>query len=169
MENLERNTQQNTVNITRVFDAPREAVWKAWTDPESVKQWWGPRDYTCPAAKIDLRVGGKILNAMKGPDGKVIWGGGNFTEITKPSRLSYTDSFTDEQGNVVDPKVYDMPADFARELYVTVTFEEQGPDKTKMTLVHKPFPNKSIADDCVGGWSQSFDKLEELLEQQPGA
>ena len=169
MENLEKHTQQNAVHITRIFDAPREALWKAWTDPESVKQWWGPTDYTCPEAKIDLRVGGKCLNAMKGPDGKVIWSGGTFTEITKPSRLKYTDSFMDEKGNVVDPTFYDMPADFARELYVTVTFEEHSQGKTKLTLIHKDFASREMVDECTAGWSQSLDKLEQLLEEQPGS
>jgi uncharacterized protein YndB with AHSA1/START domain len=166
MENLEKSTQQNTVQITRVFDAPREAVWKAWTEPESMKQWWGPTDYSCPDAKIDLRVGGKTLAAMKGPDGKVIWGGGTFTEITKPSRLGYTDSFMDEKGNVVDPTVYGMPPDFNRELYVTVTFEEPSQGKTKMTLVHKEFPSRAVVDECTNGWSQSFDKLDKLLKNR---
>src|SRR5437762_2014697 len=67
---------KNTVNekermvITRVFDAPRALVWKAWTDPQYVMQWWGPKGFTAPFCKIDFRVGGKFLCCMKSPDGQ---------------------------------------------------------------------------------------------------
>lgn len=165
MENLEKSTQQHTVQITRVFDAPREAVWKALTEPESLKQWWGPTDYTCPSAKSDFRVGGKYLYAMQGPDRKIIWGGGTFTEITKPSRLSCTDSFMDEKGNIVDPSEYGMSADFNRELYVTFTLEEPSQGKTKFTLVHKEFPTEAVVEECRTGWTQSLDKLDALLKK----
>ena len=59
--------------ITRVFDAPRELVWKAWTDPKYVMQWWGPKGFTAPVCKIDFRVGGKFLCCMRAPDGQEGW------------------------------------------------------------------------------------------------
>jgi uncharacterized protein YndB with AHSA1/START domain len=165
MENLEKGKQLHTVQFTRVFDAPRELVWNAWTNPETFKKWWGPSHYTCPEAKIDLRPGGKYLFAMKPQDGKVVWGGGTYTEVTKPSRIVCTDSFMDEKGNIVSPTEYGMTADFPRELYITLTFEEQD-GKTKLTLVHKAFPTEQVATDCNTGWSESFDKLDRLLMQQ---
>ena len=68
--------------ITRVFDAPRELVWKAWTDPKYVTQWWGPKGFTAPDCKMDFRVGGKFLWCMKAPDGEVVgWNGGEYFEI----------------------------------------------------------------------------------------
>src|ERR1700758_1480557 len=73
---------KNTVNekermvVTRVFDAPRALVWKAWTDPQYVMQWWGPKGFTAPFCKIDFRVGGKFLWCMKSPDGQEFWNGG---------------------------------------------------------------------------------------------
>src|ERR1700704_4147210 len=78
---------KNTVNekermvITRVFDAPRALVWKAWTDPQYVMQWWGPKGFTAPFCKIDFRVGGKFLCCMKSPDGQEGWNGGEYHEI----------------------------------------------------------------------------------------
>src|SRR5579883_285686 len=59
--------------VTRVFDAPRELVWKAWTEPKYVMQWWGPKDFTAPVCKMDFRVGGKSLCCMKSPDGQEFW------------------------------------------------------------------------------------------------
>ncbi len=85
------NKDIKELTITRVFDAPRELVWKAWTEPERVKRWWGPKSFTTPVSKIDLRVGGKYLYCMRSPEGKDFWGTGIFREIVAPERLVMTD------------------------------------------------------------------------------
>ena len=64
---------KKALSITRIFDAPRELVWKAWTNPEMFRKWWGPKGFTCPVSRIDFRVGGKYLSCMRGPDGKDYW------------------------------------------------------------------------------------------------
>src|SRR5512145_956811 len=87
--------------ITRVFDAPRELVWKAWTDPERFKLWWGPESFTAPACEIDLRVGGKYLACMRSPEGQDYWSTGVYRDIVPMKRIVYTDSFADDKGNVV--------------------------------------------------------------------
>jgi uncharacterized protein YndB with AHSA1/START domain len=152
------------IAITRVFDAPRELVWKMWTEPEQMKQWWGPKNFTAPVCRMDLRVGGKYLYCMRSPEGKDYWGTGIYNEIVKPSRLGYTDSFADEKGNVVSASQYEMEGDWPLELHVTVTFEEnQG--KTKITLQHVGVPPGKMSDMCRAGWNESFDKLDEALEK----
>lgn len=149
--------------ITRVFDAPRKRVWKAWTEPESMMRWWGPKGFTCPVCRIDLRVGGAYLNCMRSPEGQDYWSTGVFREIVPPERLVYTDSFADEKGRVVPATHYGMTAAYPLEMLVTVTFEElEG--KTKFTLQHAGLPPEDL-DDCRAGWSQSFDKLAEVLAQ----
>src|SRR5690349_15464403 len=112
------------VLITRLFDAPLELVWQAWTDPQHFMLWWGPKDYTCPFCQIDLHVGGKYLNCMRSPTGKEYWGTGTFLEIVPMQHLMFTDSFADEQGNVVPASYYGMSTDYPLEMLVTVTFEE---------------------------------------------
>src|SRR3977135_4472632 len=78
---------KNTVNetermvVTRVFDAPRALVWKAWTDPKYVMQWWGPKGFTAPFCEMDFRVGGKFLCCMRTPDGQEFWMVGNTTRL----------------------------------------------------------------------------------------
>jgi uncharacterized protein YndB with AHSA1/START domain len=148
--------------ITRVFDAPRERVWKAWTEPESMMRWWGPKGFTCPVCQIDLRVGGTYLNCMRSPEGQDYWSTGVYREIVPPERLVCTDSFADEKGNVVPATHYGMSADFPLEMLVTVTFEEHE-RKTKLTLRHAGLPPGKDLDDCRAGWSESFDKLAEVL------
>src|SRR5688500_6087761 len=94
------STEQDLV-VTRVFDAPREMVWKAWTDAEQMKRWWGPKGFTAPTCTMDLRVGGKYLHCMRSPEGQDFWSTGVYREVTAPERLVMTDSFADEKGNVV--------------------------------------------------------------------
>lgn len=148
----------NEIVLTRVFDAPRERVWKAWTDPEEVKRWWGPKAFTAPVAEIDLRVGGKYLYCMRAPDGKDYWSTGVYREIVSMRKLVSTDSFADEKGNVVPASYYGMRSDAPLEMLVTLTFEDiEG--KTKLTLRHAGFPvgeEKALAEQ---GWSESLDKL----------
>jgi uncharacterized protein YndB with AHSA1/START domain len=148
--------------ITRIFDAPRELAWKAWTDPELFKSWWGPKNFTAPVSKIDLRVGGIYLYCMRGPDGKDYWGTGVYREIVPMERLVLTDSFADEKGNVVPASHYGMAGDWPQELLVTVTFEEIG-GKTKMTLRHEGIPAGMMRELTETGWSESFDKLAESI------
>ena len=151
--------------IERVFDAPRELVWKAWTEPEQVMRWWGPKGFTAPAAKIDFRVGGKYLFAMRSPEfeeGRVLWSTGVYREIVPFERIVCTDCFADENGNVVPASYYGMAGDFPLEMLVTVTFEEHG-GKTKLTLYHAGIPAGEHRDGANQGWSESFDKLAEYL------
>ncbi|MGH2621169.1 MAG: SRPBCC family protein [Anaerolineales bacterium] len=163
--NLPSNTAVATsreITITRIFDAPRELVWKAWTEPERFMRWWGPKGYTSPACKIDLRVGGVYLACMRSPEGQDFWSTGTYREIVEPERIVYTDSFADSEGNIVPATHYGMGADFPLEMMVTVTFEPLG-GKTKLTLRHAGLPAGEMSDQTSAGWNESFDKLAEAL------
>jgi len=149
--------------ITRIFNAPREQVWKAWTEPERYMRWWGPKGFTSPASKIDFRVGGAYLSCMRSPEGQDFWSTGIYREIVPLERIVCTDSFADEKGNVVPATHYGMTPDFPLECLVTVTFEEDG-GKTKMTLRHEGIPAGQISESTGIGWNESFDKLAEVLK-----
>jgi uncharacterized protein YndB with AHSA1/START domain len=157
----ERGKQE--IVITRTFDAPRELVWKAWTDPKHFQRWWGPKDYTCPFCQMDLRVGGKYLNCMRSPEGQEYWSTGVYREIIPMERIVFTDCFADEQGNVVPATHYGMSADFPLEMLVTVIFEDSG-NKTKMTLQHVDLPAGEMTEQTGAGWNESFDKLAQSLK-----
>ena len=149
--------RRTTVVIERIFDAPRELVWRALTDPERVKKWWGPEHYDCPAAKIDLRVGGSYRFAMRGPDGQTNWSGGVYREIVPLERIVWTDSFMDEDGNRIPASQLGIPGDWLDEQLVTMTLEDID-GKTKLTLHHEDMPNE-MAEDATAGWNSSLDKL----------
>jgi uncharacterized protein YndB with AHSA1/START domain len=159
--NLAESSAGQELVITRVFDAPRDVVWKAWTDPERVKRWWGPKNFTAPVCKIDLRVGGTYLSCMRSPEGQDYWSTGVYREIVPSERIVCTDSFADEKGNPVPPSHYGMGGDWPSELLVTVTFEEQK-GKTKLTLRHAGIPADQ-RELCGAGWNESFDKLADYL------
>ncbi len=144
--------------ITRLFAAPRDLVWKAWTEPEHLKNWWGPNNFTAPVARVDLRVGGRYLFCMRGPDGKDYWSTGAYREIVPMQRIVATDSFSDAQGNVVPATHYGMDASIPLELLITVTLEDVD-GKTKMTLRHAGFPAGAEREMAVAGWNESFDKM----------
>ena len=112
--------------IERVFDAPRERVWMAWTDPDLVKRWWGPKGFTAPVCRISLRVGGSYFLCMRSPQGKDYCNAGFYREIVPLERIVVTASFADEKGNVVSATSYGMGPGWAREMLQTVTFEERG-------------------------------------------
>jgi uncharacterized protein YndB with AHSA1/START domain len=92
--------------IERIFDAPRELAWRAWTDPERMKRWWAPKDFTAPHITIDLQVGGKYVFCMRGPDGNDFWSTGVYREIVPMERIVCTDCFADEKGIAVPATHY---------------------------------------------------------------
>ncbi|MGE5123934.1 MAG: SRPBCC domain-containing protein [Acidobacteriaceae bacterium] len=153
----------HSLKITRIFNAPVEVVWSRWTNPDDYKCWWGPKDFSTPYARFDLRPGGKYLTSMRGPDGKDIWSTGVYKEIIELNRLVMTDSFADEHGNIVPATYYEMSTDIPLELEVDVTLEDIG-GKTRLTLEHCGLPEGEILEQTWQGWSESFDKLEECLE-----
>jgi uncharacterized protein YndB with AHSA1/START domain len=154
--------------LARVFDAPRERVWTAWTDPAEFKRWWGPKGYTIPACTIDLRVGGKYLYCMRSPEGTDYWATGTYREIVPPRKFVATDSFADAKGNVVPASAYGMKSEMPLEMLVTVTFEDLA-GKTQVTLRHAGLPAGSDQDGAEQGWSESFEKLAaSLAEVSPG-
>ncbi|MFA6094415.1 MAG: SRPBCC domain-containing protein [Candidatus Paceibacterota bacterium] len=160
---MPKTTPENEIFITREFDAPREVVWKAWSDPEIIKKWHGPKNFTAPHIKNDFKIGGKSLYCMRGPDGKEYWSTGTYKKIVPPSKIIVTDSFADEKGNVVPGSYYGMNK-FPLELLATITFEEIEGNKTKMSLRHAGVPKGQMSDLTKQGWNESFDKLAEALK-----
>jgi uncharacterized protein YndB with AHSA1/START domain len=141
--------------LKRVFNAPRERVWKAWTDPRQLAQWWGPAGFTNPVCEADVRPGGAIRIDMRGPDGAVYPMTGVYREVVAPERLVFTASALDEKGRPLF------------EVLNTVTFAKQG-GKTLLTVraqvVNKTAGADAYLEGMEEGWSQSLVRLEALLK-----
>lgn len=147
--------------ITRHFDAPRALVWKAWSEPEYVKRWWGPQHFTSPVCQIDFRVGGRYLFSMRSPEGQEFYSTGVYQKIEPMDEIVYTDSFADANGNVISPSEVGMN-DVPLESPVTVRFEDQG-SGTKLTVIaHRP--TGVMGEYAYLGWNESLDKLAEILK-----
>jgi uncharacterized protein YndB with AHSA1/START domain len=153
-ETVSRPVRQE-VNITRIFDAPRELVFKMWTDPDLVEKWWGPKDFTNPVCKLDARVGGSIRIVMQGPDGTKYPTGGFFKEFVEPEKLVFISIKEDDDGNA------------ELEVRNTVTFTETN-GKTTMIMnaevvMETPAACGSV-DGMNVGWNQSIDRLTDLIQ-----
>jgi uncharacterized protein YndB with AHSA1/START domain len=152
--------EEGKLTIERIFDAPPAVVWSLWTEPEHMMKWWGPEHFTAPVIQIDLRVGGKYLFAMQDGEGKRYWSTGTYTEISPYTRLVYTDSFADENGNVVSPTDYGVPGDFPMELIVEVDLQPLDDGrKTRMLLTNLGMPAAAAEWGASEGWNTSFNKL----------
>jgi uncharacterized protein YndB with AHSA1/START domain len=155
--------------ITRVFDAPRERVWKAWTEPERLKQWWGPKGFTVHTCKVDLRPGGVFLYGMKAPDGSDMWGKFVYRKIEAPKRLEFIVSFSDPKGGMTrHPGMESWPL----QMLSTVTFEEQKKE-TKVTVQWTPHEATDLErktfeegrDSMQQGWTGTFDQFADYLRK----
>jgi uncharacterized protein YndB with AHSA1/START domain len=145
---------EREIIITRVFDVPRELVWKAWTDPKHLAQWWGPHGFTNPVCEVDERIGGAWRIVMRSPDGSEYPCGGVYREIVKPERLIFTNDATDKEGNTI------------LEGLTTVILTEHG-GKTKLTLQTRAAALVDYATAYLkgmeAGWTQSLERLAEKL------
>ena len=137
--------------ITRIFDAPRRLVFKAWTEPDHLVRWWGPQGFTSTIIKMDVRPGGAYRIHMRSPEGNDHWSQSIYREVVEPERLVLTGNWTDSEGNPTSP-----------ETLLTVTFEEHD-GKTKLTLHQAVFESVTARDAHRGGWTSSLDRLAEYL------
>jgi uncharacterized protein YndB with AHSA1/START domain len=157
----DRDTQ-NEIIVDRVLNLPISKVWKAWSEPVSLKKWLGPKDFTCPSSSINFKTGGKYLNCMRSPDGEEFWSTGVYQEIVPLKKIVFTDSFSDSKGNVISASEHNMPGDWPLEMLVTLTLEEAN-GKTILRLQHQGIPDE-MYEDCIQGWNESLDKLEKNLK-----
>ena len=159
MENdsLAASSTKKEFEISRVINAPVDLVYRAWTDPNQLSKWWGPKDFTNPVCEIDIRPGGEIRIDMKGPDGTVYPMAGIFMEIIEPERLVFTSTaMQDENGT------------WQLEVFNTISFDgEEG--NTKLTVNASVVKQTARSAPAIAGmeqgWQESLDKLNDLLKR----
>lgn len=156
--------------ITREFDAPRPLVWKAWTEPERLQQWFGPKGFTTKAVKIDLRAGGTFHCCLCSPDGMEMWGKWVFREVRPQERLVWIHSFSNKDGGVTR---HPLNPNWPLELLTETTFVERG-NKTVVTLKWTPFNANDeeirtfngAHQSMTQGWGGTFEQCTDYLKQQ---
>jgi len=160
-------TSDREIVITRVFNAPRELVWKAWTERERLMQWFGPKGFTMRVATLDLRPGGVFHYCLRSPDGKDMWGKFVYREIVAPERIVLVNSFSDEMGNLT---WHPMSPTWPLEMLSTTTLAEH---EGKTTITVQWAPLNATEAECQTfetshegmrmGWTGTFDQLADYL------
>ena len=145
-----RQVAERELLIERVFNAPRELVFRAWTDPEHARQWFGPRDYPAREVTMDVRPGGRWRSCLRSTEtGQELWLGGVYREIVAPERLVFTFAWEEE-------------GERGLETLVTITFAERD-GTTHMVFRQTPFQSDGERDGHRGGWTSAFDRLDDVL------
>ena len=139
------------VRIERVLDAPREEVFRAWTDPDELRRWWGPGEYATRNAEVDLRPGGHYLLVIQGAEGDAMRLAGTFREVVAPERLVYSWRWVEGWSDPV-------------ESIVTVEFEDLG-ERTRVVLRHSALDDSPDPDGYRMGWESGLDKLAATIER----
>jgi uncharacterized protein YndB with AHSA1/START domain len=158
-----KGAQKCDLVFTRVFDAPIEQVWKAWTDAEMVKKWWGPTGFTCPVARMDVREGCKSLVCMRPP--KDFHGGHDmfstwaYAKVVPMREIEWLHHFADEKGNKVDPAQQGLPPEMPEEVRNLVTFKAVGVNQTEITVTEYDWPVGHMRDMSKMGMEQCLDKM----------
>ncbi|WP_342773262.1 SRPBCC family protein [Paenibacillus prosopidis] len=156
-----------TLEITRTFNAPRDLVFKAWTDPDHLKHWWGPKDFDISISKFDLQPGGIFHYSMQNADGDRMWGKFVFREVAGPGKLVFVNSFSDFQGNIARAPFSEL---VPLEILNIVTFTEQD-GQTILTIKVSPIQATeeevqffhSIHSSMYQGYGGTFDELDAYL------
>jgi uncharacterized protein YndB with AHSA1/START domain len=163
------HTQSKDFVLSRVFDAPRDLMWQCFTDPEHMKQWWGPKGVKVVKSQMDLRPGGSYLYGMQTPDGKVMWGKMVYRKIDPQDRIEFINSFSDEAGGLTR---HPLAPTWPLELLSVFTFEDAPGGKTKFTIRWTPL-NASAEEQqtfdaghasMTQGWGGTLEQLATYLK-----
>jgi uncharacterized protein YndB with AHSA1/START domain len=143
-------TVERELVITRIIDAPRSLVFKAWTQPEHIARWWGPQGFTTVHCEMDIRVGGAYRFGGRSPQGTEHWKRGVYREIVEPQRIVFTFAWENADGSL------------GPELLTTITFDEES-DRTKLTLRQSGFTTNTARDSHVEGWTSTLERFADYL------
>jgi uncharacterized protein YndB with AHSA1/START domain len=159
--------QSKEFMISRSFDAPRDLVWKAWTERDRLMEWFGPKGFAMTSATLDLRPGGIFHYCLRTPDGKEMWGKFVYREIEPPRKIVLVNSFSDKDGNLTH---HPFSPNWPREMLATTTFDEQA-GKTTITIRWSPINPTQAEQNTFDtshegmkmGWGGTFEQLAEYL------
>ena len=159
------------LTVTRIFSAPVELVWKAWTESEYVMKWWGPDHFTSPSARMDVRVGGTSIVCMRAPKefgGMDMYSSWVYREIVPMQRIEFVQNMSDEHGNLIDPATHGMPPEFPRDTRTVVIFRDLGNGRTELTVTeyNLPTPDTEMGRNAELGLHQTLDKMAAIFAEK---
>lgn len=155
--------------IRRVLNAPVERVWRAWSEPNLMKQWWGPEGFTAPRAELDFREGGTSLVSMSAPEFGEQFSTFAYQKIVPLERIEYIHNLADKEGSPVDPVALGMPPDFPQNQRHVVTFKPLREGKTELTITEYGWTVGQMMEMSEMGMNQCLDKMERALSDDAGS
>jgi uncharacterized protein YndB with AHSA1/START domain len=159
---MTKDDQKQNVVVTRVFDAPVSEVWKAWSDPAYVMQWWGPTGFTCPLAEMDFREGGMSLVCMRAPQefgGQDMYNTWTYQKIVPLESIEFIHHFTDQNRTKLDPADIGIPPGVPIEVRHVITFKMLDVNRTEMTVTEYGYTSDQAHDISKMGLEQCLDKM----------
>jgi len=167
-EDTNDNPRTFDVVVTRVFDATVEEVWKAWSEPEYVRSWWGPTGFTSPGAEMDFRVGGASVVCMRAPEeygGQDMYHTWSYTRIDPLERIEFVSNFADKDGTHLYPAAMGMPTGVPQDVPHVVTFEAAGEGGTEMSVTEYGYTSEEARDLSKAGMEQCLEKMAAMFAE----
>lgn len=152
------------LTVRRIVNAPLDVTWRAWSTPEGMRRWWGPRLFTCPVCEMDFREGGRTLVCMRGPDGNDFYSILEYTRIIPNERIEYIHNLADADGERIDPQSLGMPPEFPQDQHTIVTFRAIG-NMTELIITEHGLPTSSFYLQAALGLHEMADKITEAAEK----
>lgn len=165
-EHTTANAEKRDLIFTRTFNAPIEQVWRAWTDPALVMQWWGPDHFTCPSADMNVRERERSLVCMRAPKelgGQDMYSTWEYRKVVPMERLEFIHNLSDHEGNTVDPATKGLPPDFPVDQLQAVGFRDLGNGTTELTVTEYGWTEGEMMKMSEMGMNQCLDKMAKAL------
>jgi uncharacterized protein YndB with AHSA1/START domain len=154
------------VQVIRELDAPPDVAWRAWSDPEQLRQWWGPVGFSCPRADVDFRVGSSTLVTMQAPaeyGGFSMHNRWTYTAIVEPTRIEFVSTFADADGNGIDPAAAGIPPGVPAEVPHVVELVPLPGGRTRVTVTEHGYTSEDVRAQSQQGQEQCLDKMQALF------
>jgi uncharacterized protein YndB with AHSA1/START domain len=162
-------TDTRNVVVTRVFQAPVERVWRAWSEPQYIMQWWGPKGFTTPLARMDFREGGTSLVCMRAPKefgGQDMYTTWSYRKIEPHKLIEFILNFADKDGTKLDPAKIGLPAGVPEDVRHVITFQTAGDNQTQMTVTEYGYTSDQAHDLSKAGLEECLDKMAIALQMK---
>jgi uncharacterized protein YndB with AHSA1/START domain len=145
--------------VTRSFDAPKERIWRAWSDPDEVMRWWGPQGFTSPECRMDFREGGSTLVCMRSDQGWELYNTWTYRSIEPMDRIEFVQGFADAEGNKVAPVELGLPPSIPDEVRHVVTLSAIDDGTTELTVHEYGYQDAQTVEISRAGMEQCLDKM----------
>ncbi len=165
-DNETQQTMTHDLIFARQFNASVDQIWKAWSESEYVKQWWGPNGFTAPVANMDFREGGTSFVCMHSPDFGTLCNTWTYTKIVQKERIEFTHRWADENGNIVSPAEAGIQPDLPDEVPHEITIKDLDNGQTELTVSEFGYATDEMVQMSKTGLEQTLDKMAAIFEEE---